>query len=241
MEPNYAGGYDSYRGGMAFHLDEQLAPGGRLTSVTQEFPIHEDNDDHDRFPDDHVSDSAVAQPRELYPGFPSAMVYPGLDENVDNIVDVDRNENFIVDWEEAFLTFFDRTMMSQGDTGTCKQDADCAPGQGCAEGVCGELQGPYKVKPEQTFMMGDNRMNSHDSRGWFGGRGGGVPFSYIRGSALWVWMSFTLDGKIAWDRIGVSVMGLPKLPESFDANLGPRISECMKKHPGAAAATPPAP
>lgn len=105
MEPDYGGGYDSYRGGMAFHLDEQLSPGARIASVTQEFPIHEDNDDHDRFPDDHVSDSAVAQPRELYPGFPSSMVYPGLDENVDNIVDVDRNENFIVDWEEAFLTY----------------------------------------------------------------------------------------------------------------------------------------
>jgi hypothetical protein len=104
MEPDYAGGYDSYRGGMPFHLDSQDL-GGRVTSVTQEFPLHEDNDDHDRFPDDHVSDSAVAQPRELYPGFPSSMVYPGLDENVDNIVDVDRNENFIVDWEEAFLTY----------------------------------------------------------------------------------------------------------------------------------------
>ena len=32
-------------------------------------------------------------------------MYPGLDENVDNIPDVDRNENFIVDWEEAFLTY----------------------------------------------------------------------------------------------------------------------------------------
>ena len=28
-----------------------------------------------------------------------------LDENVDNIPDVDRNENFIVDWEEPFITY----------------------------------------------------------------------------------------------------------------------------------------
>jgi len=105
MEPDYAGGYDSYRGGMAFHLDRQESPGARIESATQEFPLHEDNDDHDQFPDEHVSDAAIAEPRELYPGFPHAQVYPGLDENVDNIPDVDRNENFILDWEEAFLTY----------------------------------------------------------------------------------------------------------------------------------------
>ncbi|MFP6642648.1 MAG: hypothetical protein VCF24_03655 [Candidatus Latescibacterota bacterium] len=105
MEPDYAGGYDSYRGGLAFHVDRQGKPGDRLLSKTQEFPLHEDNDDHDRFPDDHPSDSAVAQPRELYPGYPNAQVYPGLDLNVDNIPDVDRNENFIVDWDEPFLTY----------------------------------------------------------------------------------------------------------------------------------------
>ena len=105
MEPDYAGGYDSYRGGLPFHVDQQDAPGSRVETVTQEFPIHEDNDDHDRFPDEHTSDSAIAEPRTLYPGFPNAMVYPGLDENVDNIADVDRNENFVVDWEEPFLTY----------------------------------------------------------------------------------------------------------------------------------------
>lgn len=143
--------------------------------------------------------------------------------------------------EEAYLTFFDRTIMARGEPVACKQDADCAAGQACAEGACGELQGPYVVKPEQTFMMGDNRMNSHDSRGWFDGRGGGVPYPYIRGSALWVWASFTPSGSIAWDRIGVSVMGVPKLPDNYETNLGPRIRECMNQHPGAAAATPPAP
>lgn len=142
--------------------------------------------------------------------------------------------------EEAYLTFFDATMMSRGELVACKQDVDCAPGQGCAEGVCGELQGPFGVKPDQVFMMGDNRMNSHDSRGWFDGRGGGVPFHYIRGSALWVWMSFTPAGSIAWDRIGVSVMGMPRLPQEFHAQHSGRITECMNNHPGAAAATPPA-
>ncbi len=143
--------------------------------------------------------------------------------------------------EEAYPTFFDHTMMSRGERVACRLDADCAPGQGCAEGVCGELQGPYMVKEGETFMMGDNRMNSHDSRGWFDGRGGGVPFAYIRGSALWVWMSFTPAGSVAWDRIGVSVMGMPKLPDEFHTQLGARMAECIRSHPGVAAATPPAP
>lgn len=88
-------------------------------------------------------------------------------------------------------------------------------------------------------MMGDNRMNSHDSRSWFDGRGGGVPFANIRGSALWVWMSFTSGGSVAWDRIGISVMGMPKLPTEFQDNLGARLAECIRNHPGLAAATPP--
>lgn len=143
--------------------------------------------------------------------------------------------------EEAYLTFFDQTMMTRGDRETCKQDADCPAGQGCAEGKCGELQGPYFVAPGQVFMMGDNRMNSHDSRGWFEGKGGGVPFSYIRGRALWVWMSFSLSGSIATDRIGVSVMGTPRLPREYDVKERPRILECMKNRPNSGTNPPAAP
>ena len=104
LDPNYSGGYDSQRGGMAFHIDYQDKAGSRVKSDTQEYGIVEDNDDDDQWPDDFVEDTA-SPGRLSYPGWPNASVYPGLDENLDNIPDVDRNENFIPDWEEPFLAY----------------------------------------------------------------------------------------------------------------------------------------
>jgi signal peptidase I len=113
---------------------------------------------------------------------------------------------------EEYLTFYDRY-----------------------SGAFPEDQGPYFAKKGEVWVMGDNRNNSHDSRMWFGGRGGGVPFENIRGRALFVWLSVS-DSGVDWSREGAPVMGRPRLPPSARALQGD-LDECLKNRP--AVTTPP--
>ena len=144
---------------------------------------------------------------------------------------------------EAFLTFYDRSMggVAGGERKSCNVDADCEPGLSCRAHLCGDLQGPYHVKQGEAWVMGDNRNNSHDSRGWWEGKGGGVPFDFIKGRALIIWMSFAPTGGIALDRLGVSVMGKPKLPPSVAKDLQPAIDRCFAQRPPPKDTTPPPP
>ncbi|HXX69404.1 MAG TPA: signal peptidase I [Polyangiaceae bacterium] len=108
--------------------------------------------------------------------------------------------------DESFLTFYDR-----------------------ASGGYPEYQGPYFAKKGEVWVMGDNRNNSHDSRMWFAGQGGGVPFANIKGRALFVWLSVS-DSGIDWSREGAPVMGRPRLPPSAAA-LESQLDQCLKKRP----------
>jgi signal peptidase I len=116
--------------------------------------------------------------------------------------------------DEAYLTLFDRQ-----------------------SGGFPEYQGPFEVKPGEAWVMGDNRNNSHDSRMWFGGQGGGVPFENIRGRALFVWLSVPPTG-IDWSREGVPVMGRPRLPTAMK-KLEPALDKCLRERPPIEKTTPP--
>ena len=63
--------------------------------------------------------------------------------------------------------------------------------------------GPVTVPTGQFFMMGDNRDNSEDSRYW-----GFLPAGYVKGKALFIYMSFgggpssvPLVGGVRWSRL----------------------------------------
>jgi len=96
-------------------------------------------------------------------------------------------------------------------------------------------QGPYHVKAGETWVLGDNRNNSSDSRAWYGGRGGGVPDANIKGRAMFVWWG------VALDRLFMSVLGTPRLPKGAPPAIVSGIENCLAKRPPLSETTPPPP
>ena len=116
IDPTYGGGYDSRRGGVVLFTDVagDVRSGDHLGTdpLTQEYPVYDDNDDHDVWPDNHyagvdwmyVPGGAYVEP--VRPGRrPEGGVFPGLDMDGDLVLDYDKNRNTIEDWREPFLGF----------------------------------------------------------------------------------------------------------------------------------------
>jgi signal peptidase I len=96
-------------------------------------------------------------------------------------------------------------------------------------------QGPYHVKQGETWVLGDNRNNSMDSRAWLGGKGAGVPDANIKGRAMFVWWG------VALDRLFMSVLGTPRLPKGAPPAIVDGIASCLAKRPPLRETTPPPP
>lgn len=69
---------------------------------------------------------------------------------------------------------------------------------------------PIKVPEDETFMMGDNRDHSNDSRFW-----GTVPYKFIVGKPWFIYFSWDKNKEIRWDRVFKRV---ETIEESMDAN-----------------------
>jgi signal peptidase I len=121
--------------------------------------------------------------------------------------------------DEAFLTLYDRSSPQT------------------------DYQGPFYVKPGEVWVMGDNRNNSHDSRVWWGGQGGGVPFENVKGRALFVWLS--VADAMDWSRIFAPVMGRPPGKGPFGVlpttmrSIEPGIDKCLRARPPLDGTRPP--
>ena len=93
-----------------------------------------------------------------------------------------------------------------------------------------DVQGPYYARNDEVWVMGDNRNNSHDSRVWYGGAGGGVPASHVKGRARLIWLSPGASHQ------GVDLAADPVAPSP---ELAAPLATCLAQRPSLAKTTPP--
>ncbi len=127
--------------------------------------------------------------------------------------------------DKAYFTLYDMPTAEK----TCDSSRDCEGEGTCYAGLCGTDYKSFHVSPNEVWVMGDNRNNSHDSRSWYNGRGGGVPFENIKGRAMFVFATFGPGGNFT-DRMLVNVMGKPHLPAS-QQRLQPALDKCLRTVP----------
>jgi signal peptidase I len=73
---------------------------------------------------------------------------------------------------------------------------------------------PIIVPEDETFMMGDNRDHSNDSRFW-----GTVPYKFIVGKPWFVYFSWDDNKEIRWDRVLKSVKSIEEQMDSKNIEI----------------------
>jgi signal peptidase I len=130
--------------------------------------------------------------------------------------------------ERAYFTLFKQPPSDVA----CETTRDCPNELSCHRGLCGRDSKDFKNKPGEVWVLGDNRDNSHDSRAWNKGTGGGVPFDNIKGRAMVIFATFVPTGSEGgvFERFLLDVMGRPRLPDS-NAHLRPAADKCLREIP----------
>jgi signal peptidase I len=96
----------------------------------------------------------------------------------------------------------------------------------------------YTVKPNEVFVVGDDRGLSSDSRFWDEGRGAGVPVDMLEGKVTRVLLGARPDGRLDFSRLLAPPLDLKVRLPGFDMReTDKRIATCLAKRP--AVTTPP--
>jgi signal peptidase I len=96
----------------------------------------------------------------------------------------------------------------------------------------------YLVKPNEVFVVGDDRGISSDSRAWNEGRGAGVPIDVLDGRVSRVLFGARPDGRLDFSRVFAPALDLKvRIPGIDTHKTDDRIADCLSRRP--ATTTPP--